>query len=46
MRALKYCDLENDTPNTFEYNYQAAYINLGLASLYSVLFEYVDNTIS
>lgn len=45
MIALKYCDLENDTPNTFKYNYQAAFINLGLASLYSALFEYVDNAI-
>eukprot|EP00102_Acyrthosiphon_pisum_P019007 XP_016656217.1 PREDICTED: uncharacterized protein LOC100569960 [Acyrthosiphon pisum] len=39
MRALKYCDLENDTPNTFKFNYQAAFINLCLASLHSVLFE-------
>ncbi|XP_026805826.1 erythroid differentiation-related factor 1-like [Rhopalosiphum maidis] len=39
MEALKYCDLENDSPNRFVYEYQVAYINLGLASLSSDRLE-------
>ncbi|KAL5244029.1 hypothetical protein ACI65C_011439 [Semiaphis heraclei] len=35
MEALKYCDLENESPNKFVYEYQAAYIHFGLASLSS-----------
>ncbi|XP_025208738.1 uncharacterized protein LOC112604083 [Melanaphis sacchari] len=32
-KALEYCDLENDTPNRFEYEFRSAYIHYGLASL-------------
>lgn len=45
MIALKYCDLENDTHNRTDYEYQAAYINLLLATLYSDCFEYVENSV-
>jgi len=41
MEALKYCDLENDSPNRFVYEYQVAYIHLGLASLSADRLEYV-----
>ncbi|XP_008180397.2 uncharacterized protein LOC103308570 [Acyrthosiphon pisum] len=33
MEALDYCDLKNESPKRFVYEYQAAYINFGLASL-------------
>lgn len=43
MEALKYCDLENESPNKFVYEYQAAYIHFGLASLSSDRLGYVEN---
>jgi len=43
MEALKYCDLENCSPNRFVYEYQTAYIYLGLATLSSNRLEYVEN---
>lgn len=45
MEALDYCDLENESPKRFVYEYQAAYINFGLASLSFGRLEYVDNII-
>ncbi|KAE9532539.1 hypothetical protein AGLY_009620 [Aphis glycines] len=39
MEALNYCDLENCSPNRFVYEYQTAYIYLGLATLSSNRLE-------
>lgn len=42
MEALKYCDLENESPNRFVYEYQTAYIHFGLACLSSDRLGYVE----
>ncbi|KAE9522851.1 hypothetical protein AGLY_016748 [Aphis glycines] len=43
-KALSYCDLKNDTPNRFQYEYRSAHIHSNLASLFSNhLEEYISN---
>jgi len=43
METLKYCDIENESPNRFVYEYRTAYIHFGLASLSSDRLGYVEN---
>lgn len=45
MEALEYCDLKKELPNRFIYEYQAAYIHFGLASLSSDRLGCVENLI-
>jgi len=45
MKALKYCDLKNDTTYRFVYEYRTAIIHFNLAVLSSNRLEYVENAI-